>query len=248
MAIIYKITNTITNEEYVGKTIRDDIYERFSEHIKGGRHVDSSSKLTKSLREYGSLNHTIVPLEYCDDELVLEREQYWIDELNTLHLGLNIKNEKINNSERLYWGEPKKAKENLDNENVWNKGISPKDETRRKISETKKKKHALGLYKNYGHLHTEETKKRLSEIAKKRGPISAKTKSKLAEKSTGRTFYHSISDKKRVSLKSYDPIPEGYVKGKGTVWINKNGENISIDIWDLEYYINNGYVKGRKNV
>jgi hypothetical protein len=50
---------------------------------------------------------------------------------------------------------------------VWNKNISPNDETRKKISETKRERYLEGLYKNYGHKHTENTKKNISEIVKK---------------------------------------------------------------------------------
>ena len=243
MGHIYKITNTATNLVYVGKTVHD-INKRFDEHISSGRKINGSSQISKSLREYGSLNHTIEVLEDCENNLLLEREQYWIDKLNTLHIGLNIKNEKLQ-KEHQFWGFPERAKQNIYNNEIWNKGISPPKEVRKKISETKRKKQQLGLYTNYGHVHTEETKNRLSEIAKNRAPISDTTKKKLREQSSDRKFYHSMLDKKRISIKSNDDIPCGYVEGKGTVWVTKDGKNISIDVWDLNEYINYGYEKGR---
>lgn len=170
MAIIYKITNNITGKIYVGKTINTLEY-RFNSHVSNGRNIKGASKIAKSLREYGSLNHSIELLEECIEEKVFEREQYWIDKLNTLYVGYNIKNEFSEKKESAYWGERNRAKENLKRGDVWNKGISPNDSTRKKIGETRKRKHSLGLYENYGHKHTEETKKYLSEIAKKRkGP------------------------------------------------------------------------------
>jgi group I intron endonuclease len=244
MGCIYKITNIITHEEYIGKTVKDDISDRFNEHISNGRNISGASKIAKSLREYGSLNHIITILEQCDNDLLLRQEQYWIDKLNTLHIGLNIKNEFLN-KERNYWGNFEKAMQNLSNNDVWNKGISPKEETRKKISKTKKKKNDLGLYKNFGHSHTEETKQKLSEIAKARDPISFETRQKIGMSSKDRKFYYSINDKKRIFLKSSDPVPEGYVEGKGTIWVTKIGKNVSIDIWDLQKFITNGYEKGR---
>lgn len=246
MGHIYKITNTVTNLVYVGKTIKN-ISQRLDEHIRNGRKIEGSSLLAKSLREYGSLSHKIEVLEICNDDVLLEREQYWIDELNTLHIGLNIKNEKLD-KEFQYWGDSEKAKQNIHNNEVWNKGISPSDNVRRKISETKRKKHKLGLYQNYGHSHTEETKKKLSEIAKKREPITDNTRKKISDSSKDRKFYHSVIDKKRISIKSNDPIPSGFVEGKGTVWVAKDEKNISINVWDLDEYVKNGYEKGRHNV
>ena len=243
MGYIYKITNTITNLEYVGKTV-NNIDKRLDEHISNGRKIGGSSKIAKSLREYGSLNHKIEVLEVCENDIILEREQQWIDKLNTLHTGLNIKNEKLD-VEYQFWGNPEKAKQNMDSNEVWNRGISPPEEVRKKISETKRKKHKLGLYENYGHSHSEETKKKLSEIAKNRGPISDNTRKKISESSSDRKFYHSVIDKKRISIKSTDPIPSGFVEGKGTAWITKDRKNISIDVWDLDEYISYGYGEGR---
>lgn len=243
MGYIYKITNMITNCVYVGKTVKD-IQQRFNEHIRNGRKIHGSSKISKSLREYGSLNHKIEILEICNNNVILEREQFWIDELNTLHIGLNIKNEKVC-KEYEYWGNPEKALQNIASNDVWNKGISPSKKTRKKISETKKKRYELGLYENYGHTHTEETKKKLSEIAKNRESTSDNTKNKIGESSKGRKFYYNINDKKRIFVKSNEPVPSGYVQGKGMVWVSKNGKNQYIDIWDLQDYLNKGYVEGR---
>lgn len=244
MGYIYKITNTVTNLEYVGKTI-NDINKRLDEHIRSGRLIASSSQVAKSLREYGSFNHRIEVLEVCEDSVLLEREQHWIDELNTLHVGLNIKNEYKLDIECEFWGDPEKAKQNTDNNDVWNKGISPPEGVRKKISETKRKRHALGLYKSYGHSHTEETKKKLSDIAKNREPITDTTRNKISEGSKDRKFYHNVSDKNRINIKSNDPIPDGYVEGKGMVWITKDKQNLNISVWDLDEYINCGYERGR---
>lgn len=245
MGYIYKITNTLTNLEYVGKTVKD-INERFVEHIRNGRKIMGASQIARSLREYGSLNHKIEILEVCDNDVLLEREQHWIDKLNTLHIGLNIKNEKLNNdNDTQYWGNHEKAKQNIDGNEVWNKGISPSEEVRKKISETKRKRYALGLYKNYGHSHTEETKRKLSDIAKKRPPISNITRKKIVEASRDRKFYHNVSDKKIVCIKSDETIPNGYVEGKGMIWVTKDKKNLNINVWDLDEYINRGYKRGR---
>lgn len=246
MGKVYKITNVITGKRYVGKTIKENLEQRFNEHIRNGRKISHSSLISKSLREYGTINHTIELLEECDNSIILKREQYWIDQLNSLYLGYNIKNEHLEELEANYWGNENKARENLSKGLAWNKGISPKHETRDKISKTKKKKYVLGLYPNsFGHKHTEETKARLSEIAKNRPKPSEETKKKWTNQSKDRKFYHNVSLKNRISIKDYDSIPEGYVPGKGTCWVHKENTSIYISIWEKQNYIDNGYKEGR---
>lgn len=235
----------LTNKVYVGKTVKD-IQERFAQHIRNGRKIDNASEISKSLREHGTLNHKIEVLESCEDVVLLVREQYWIDNLNTLQLGYNIKNEHLNKKDKTYWGEEELAIKNMAAGRTWNTGISPKKETRERIANTKKERAQCGLYDNsYGHKHTEETKKFLSEIAKNRPAPSKETREKLKQASSGRTCYYNPNEKKRVFLKGGNDIPTGYIRGKGTRWMNRNDENISVDIWEESKYTKNGYKKGR---
>lgn len=165
MGFVYSIKNNITGKEYVGKTIKS-VEERYSEHISNGRKILGTSKISESLRTYGTINHTVSVIDECDDSCLLEREQYWIDKLNTIYVGYNIKNEYLEKTESLYYGDEQKALENLGVGNPWNKNIPMSDETKRKVSDTLKKKYSLGLYDNYGHSHTNESKKKISMIRK----------------------------------------------------------------------------------
>lgn len=247
MGIIYKITNQQTGKIYIGKTIKT-LKDRFAEHVSNGRKMAGASAISRSLREYGTINHTIEILEECDNELLLMREQYWIDKLNSKYTGYNIKNEYCFDT-REYWENKDKALTNINNGLVWNKGITPPISTRTRISTTKKKKYELGLYENsYGHKHTEETKAKLAVIAKARPKPLEQTKEKCRIQSTGRVFYFNISEKKRIFLKKDDIVPPGYIKGKGTIWVNKDGNSISIDVWNKDYYLEQGYSEGRVNV
>jgi len=88
MAIIYKITNIITNKIYVGKTTKT-VTERFNGHVsssKGG----SNTYLHKSIRKYGKDNFTIDIITECDNEKVDELEKYWINELDSFCNGYNL--------------------------------------------------------------------------------------------------------------------------------------------------------------
>jgi group I intron endonuclease len=247
--IVYKITNLQTGKIYVGKTNKN-LETRFLQHVRNGRKIHGSSLICKSLREYGTINHKIEILEQCKpSDNILEREQHWIDKLDSLHLGYNIKNEYLVDTPPEYWGDSEKAAKNLSEGTTWNKGISPPTTTRNKISKTKKRKHELGLYKDsYGHKHTEETKKKLSIIAENRAPASEETRKKISLSSENREFFYNPNEKKRINVKKGDPIPRGYIRGKGTCWVNKDEKSLSIDIWDKEKYIEQNYKEGRVNV
>lgn len=81
MAHIYKITNTITNKIYIGKTTLM-ILERFDKHIRNSK--DGDTYLYKSFRKYGIENFTIESIEECSDDILNNRECFWIKELNSL--------------------------------------------------------------------------------------------------------------------------------------------------------------------
>lgn len=81
MAIIYKITNSITGQLYVGKTHRT-INERFSDHKRNSK--KGTTYLYSAMRKYGIENFVISLLEECDESVSSDREIFWISELNCL--------------------------------------------------------------------------------------------------------------------------------------------------------------------
>lgn len=78
--IIYKITNKVNGHIYIGQTIRT-IEERFSEHKR-----KKKSYISKALRHYGFENFII---EKIDNENNIEelnnKEYYWIKFCNCIH-------------------------------------------------------------------------------------------------------------------------------------------------------------------
>lgn len=82
MGHIYKITNSINQKPYVGKTVssiqerwRDHVYEAFTKH--------SSYLIHQAMRKYGIENFKIEELEQCPNDILSEREQYWIKTINS---------------------------------------------------------------------------------------------------------------------------------------------------------------------
>ena len=77
---IYKITNTVTNKFYIGKTIKS-IEERFRRHKYNS--VTSQTHLHRSMRKHGEEVFIITLLESVVNTKELDsREIYWIDKLN----------------------------------------------------------------------------------------------------------------------------------------------------------------------
>ncbi len=86
---IYVITNDINGKQYVGKTT-DTLAGRFSDHCKDS--VLSKCKgrpLYYAMNKYGKEHFHISQLEECELDILPEREQFWIKELDTYHNGYN---------------------------------------------------------------------------------------------------------------------------------------------------------------
>lgn len=91
---IYKITNKINNQSYIGQSI--DIENRWSQHIKG---KSSNKDLHNDIIFYGVENFIFEILEQCKKEELNEKEIYWIKFYNTYFDGYN-KNSGGGNSEQ----------------------------------------------------------------------------------------------------------------------------------------------------
>jgi group I intron endonuclease len=150
---IYQIKNLTNNKIYIGSSV--DIKARWAGHrsdLKNKKH--HSKHLQRSWELHGSNAFEFMILEVVkDSELLLEREQHYLDTLRPYEREVGY-----NNCREA--GRPT--------------GYKHSEETRRKMSETKK-----------GHKHSEETKRKIG-ISQKGKHISDETKIK-----------QSISAKKR---------------------------------------------------
>ena len=86
---IYKITNQITDECYIGQAV--DVYKRWNEHCKCGLGIDTppGNKLYKAMQEYGLNNFTFELIEECDKTELNEKERYFIELYQADTFGLN---------------------------------------------------------------------------------------------------------------------------------------------------------------
>ena len=80
---IYKITNTINNKVYIGQS--KDFSKRFREHkatLKTNTHFNIH--LQRAYNKYGINSFTYETLEECSEDIINERESYWIESYNSM--------------------------------------------------------------------------------------------------------------------------------------------------------------------
>jgi group I intron endonuclease len=80
---IYKITNKLTNESYIGQS--HDIEKRFSYH----KH-NNSTNIGKAIKRYGIENFSFDILEQCTEKELDEKEIYYIKKFDSINKGYNI--------------------------------------------------------------------------------------------------------------------------------------------------------------
>lgn len=90
MGYIYLITNLLNNKKYVGQTIKKP-EDRWKEHIFRGTSNKwyMTSIITKAIHKYGANNFDFKVIEECKNDLLNEREEYWIQYYDTFNNGYN---------------------------------------------------------------------------------------------------------------------------------------------------------------
>jgi len=155
---VYVIESVIDNRKYVGGTC--NLRNRLKEHkFSLRRGVHENPNLRNFYNEYGNNHLKFSPLEFCSEENLSAREQFYLDSLQP---SFNVH---------------KSTKGRL--------GLPLSYETKRKISEANKIAQKGKKGPMDGKQHTEETKRKLSEIAKKRR-LSEATKQKISASLKGR--------------------------------------------------------------
>lgn len=136
MGYIYKITNKITNQNYIGQTTQD-LFERWKQHKK----TRSNCRYLKSaFNKYGIENFEFKLICICFDDDLNKLEINYIKKFNSL----------VPNGYNLRLGGENGGKHN--------------EETKKKISETLKNKSNILISKpQLGKPHTEEVKNKISK-------------------------------------------------------------------------------------
>ena len=83
MGYIYCITNLINGKKYIGQTVRS-IQDRFKDHSHQAYRPENDSRpICRAIRKYGIENFSIEQIEEVENDLLNEREIYWIQEFQT---------------------------------------------------------------------------------------------------------------------------------------------------------------------
>ena len=89
MGYIYKLTNVITNKDYIGQTTRTPEI-RLKEHIEESKRTRCKGrKIYKSINEHGIENFKLTTVEECENSELEDREIYYVALYDTCRNGYN---------------------------------------------------------------------------------------------------------------------------------------------------------------
>lgn len=91
IGFIYKITNNINGKVYIGQTIQP-VKERWYRHCSNSNYLSKQEKdmhIKRAILKYGKQNFVIDVLEECPQEILDEREKYYISYYNSYANGYN---------------------------------------------------------------------------------------------------------------------------------------------------------------
>lgn len=91
MGSIYKISNDINNNLYIGQTVYS-LQRRFTGHIYASitpGHKDGNDPIHRAMRKYGIEHFKIDLIEVCPNSQLNERERYWIAQYDSYYHGYN---------------------------------------------------------------------------------------------------------------------------------------------------------------
>lgn len=149
---IYKITSNATGKVYIGSSL--DLWNRKKRHMSFLKYGKHSNKIIQRIYDkYGEKDLLFEFIEYCEKELIVEREQYYINMFRSFDkkIGMNIR--------RCAYS----ALDYIPSENT-KKKISQShstDESKSKRSEISKR---LWENKEYREFHLKERKERYKNL------------------------------------------------------------------------------------
>lgn len=192
MGFIYKITNNFDDKIYIGLTTKSKAIERWYQHRYLARHLSNTDKsyLHRAMALHGVDNFSFEVIEEVSNELLPEREQYWISQYNSIApVGYNLTSggEGTPGFSRPQSKEEKEKRGNSV-KNYYANHPESRDKCSKRMTEQNNnpeyRQHTLDGYKQfcqnnpgyfsgennpfYGKHHTEESLQKIKNAAKKR--------------------------------------------------------------------------------
>lgn len=166
---IYSIENKTNHKKYIGQSV--NIKNRWCHHkadLKNGEH--DNDYLQKSWNKYGDQNFEFKILEECSENMLNDRERYYIDLYNTMNrdYGYNLKS---GGQDKNYATEDVKNKISKGNKKYYKEHPEAKIQSSinayKQWSNPEIKAKIIGENNGmYGKTHMEEAKKKISEAQK----------------------------------------------------------------------------------
>lgn len=179
---VYAIVNLLNGKVYIGSAVI--LTRRRDDHLRslrGGYHPNPH--LQNAWNKYRDEQFDFVVIEYCDPEKCIEREQYWIDEMETYKNG-NGYNRSPTAGSNLGFNHSEETKVGMSDKMS---GVPMEGWVKEKIREAltgkvKSAEHRANLWKNrQGWRHSEESRKKISdgllravEEGRRPGPVDYK--------------------------------------------------------------------------
>lgn len=88
MICIYRLRNKINEKNYIGQTT--NFKRRMIRHKADSKHPEPIYKVHRAIKKYGIENFEISVLEECTEEMLDEREIYWISHFDSFNNGYNM--------------------------------------------------------------------------------------------------------------------------------------------------------------
>lgn len=251
MTGIYKIVNIVTNDVYIGKSI--DIKHRFRDHMSELRTNQKvyNEFFQRSFNKYGEHNFKLEILEECDEQSLNDREIYWIAHYrqNYPHRLYNVSNG--GDGGRMPDDIIEKTKIKISNANKGNPKLSHPGKSNPMYGKhhTEASKQLMSQHKkgqipwNKGIPHSEETKKKISEINKGRKLTQAqRQKISLATKGKSKKGVRKWTDELCNEVRNLHLIGISYYQLEKI--FNKNAETIrySVRRYEKEKHLPNSGV------
>ena len=223
---IYKWTNKLTNDIYIGQSI--NLSNRFIRYFNFS-YLNNRNTLVinKALIKYGYSNFSLEILEYCDINNLTEREPYYFDKLNPKYNTLKVAGSSL--------------------------GHKLTEETKAKISKALKGVYVKEKSALFGRIHSEETKALMSlKKFKENNPLfgkvhSEETKALMKQKALGRK--HSEETLLKMSIKRGYPVyifekndSEGINLIGSFVSIRRAAKFLEISANTIKLYINSNKI------
>jgi len=223
---IYKWTNKISNDVYIGQSI--DLSKRFIRYFNLSYLKNRETLvISRALIKYGYNNFSLEILEYCDIADLTEREQYYLDTLKPRYNTLKIAGS--------------------------SSGHKLSEETKAKISKALKGVYVKEKSALYGSRASEETKALMSlKKYKSNNPLFGKTHSEeskelMRQKALGRK--HSEETLLKISVSRGYPVQiyekcnsEGFQLIGSFVSTRKAANFLGISASTVRQYINSGEI------